>query len=184
MSKKKLIGMKMKKLRGKYGKPLGGKLDMKLEKEDLVRYGELCVEHIVAEAKRAAQYSTALPKDEAFYKSFSYRLQGSSTVLITSSWDWIEIYQNLQEQDPSKDAAFGKPKPYRMTWLTKAKGVDKVPLIDKATGQVVIRSTPLKTADAWIHPGIARHTFINKGMKKAQEQFMKEMIERKLQEIL
>ena len=180
----KLIKGKIKELRGKYGKPLGDSIDIKLEKSDLDRFGELCVKYIVKEAKAAAAYSKSLPKSEEFYNSFGYRIQGSSTVKITSTWDWIEIYQDLQTQGPDNDPAFGKPKPFRMTWATQQKGITKVPLIDKRTGQVVVRSTPLKVADAWIHPGIARHTFINKGMKKAQEEFVKELIEKKLQDVV
>ena len=168
--------IKPKHIRGAYGKPLGGKLNIQLTKEDLTAFGKLCVKYIEEEARAAASYSKSIPKDEAFFKSFSFKISGSSTVKILSSWDWIGIYQNLQEQGFEKDAAFGKPRPFRMTWLTKSAGVDKVPLFDKQTGQIVIRSAPLKAADAWIHPGIARHTFINKAMKRAREEFIGERV--------
>lgn len=168
--------IKPKHIRGAYGKPLSGKLNIQLNKQDLAEFGKLCVEYIEEEARKAARYSKSIPKDEAFFKSFSYKVSGSSTVKILSSWDWIGIYQNLQEQGAENDPAFGKPRPFRMTWLTKNAGVDKVPLFDKDTGQIVIRSAPLKAADAWVHPGIARHTFINKAMKRAREEFIGEKV--------
>ena len=168
--------IKVKELRGAYGKPLENKMAVKLTKSDLNRFGSLCVKYIVEEARAAARYSTSLPKKEAFYKSFGYKIVGSSTVKITSTWDWVEIYQGLQSQGFEDDPAFGKPRPFRMTWLTRSKGVRAVPFVDKKTGQVIVRTAPLKTQDAWIHPGIARHTFISKGMKRAREEFIGETI--------
>tara|TARA_B100000212_G_scaffold301684_1_gene247586 strand:- start:9 stop:581 length:573 start_codon:yes stop_codon:yes gene_type:complete len=183
---KKYIKGKVKELRGAYGKPLGNNLDIVIEKEDLLSFGELCVKYIEEEARAAAQYSKALPKDEKFFKSFRYVLKGSSTIKIVSDWPWIGIYQDLQKKDMDldKDAAFGKPRPFRLSALTQQSGVDKVPMVDKQTGEVIVRTTPLKVADAWIHPGIARHTFINKGLKRARDEFTKGLLERKLAECL
>lgn len=177
-----LMKGKVKELRGAYGQPLGKKVSIKVEKEDLKRFGEMCCEYIELEARKAARYSTALPKSEEFFKSFSYRIVGSSTVKILSSWPWMEIYQNLAKQSGDKDLAFGKPRPFRMTWLTQQAGVKKVPLVDKR-GQVVVRTAPLKVKDAWIHPGIARHTFVNKGMMRAREAFIQHLVSEQAQKI-
>ena len=179
---KKLIKSQVE-LRGAYGQPLGKNLEVKVSKEDLMEFGELCVKYIEEEARNAARYSTMLPKKEEFFKSFGYRLVGSSTVKIVSTWDWLPIYQNLQEQSPDEDPAFGKPKPFRMTHLTQNAGVHKVPMVAK-DGTVIVRSAPLKAQDAWIHPGIARHTFVNKGLKRARDEFVSGLMERKLGEVL
>ena len=181
---KKVAKGTVKELRGAYGKPLGNSVDIKIEKEDLIQFGELCIKYIEQEARKSAEYSSALPKDERFFKSFSYRLKGSSTIKIVSDWEWMGIYQNLQQADLDKEEGFGKPKPFRLSHLTRQAGVNKVPMVDKKTGQVIVRTAPLKVADAWIHPGIARHTFITKGLKRARDEFTKGLVERKLAEAL
>lgn len=177
-----LVKGEVKELRGAYGKPLGDKAQIKVEKEDLIRFGELCCEHIEKEARKAARYSKSLPKSEDFFKSFSYRIVGSSTVKILSNWPWMEIYQNLAKQSGEKDLAFGKPRPFRMDWLTQQRGIKKVPMVTK-TGDVIVRTAPLKVKDAWIHPGIARHTFVNKGMMRAREAFIQELVAKQAQRI-
>jgi hypothetical protein len=79
-----------------------------------------------------------------------------NTVEVSSSWPWIDLI------------TYGTQGPYRMTWLTQAQGVHKVPLRGKH-GELVIRSTPLTTDKAWIHPGIARHTFIERAFRRAKK---------------
>jgi len=172
---KKLLKGKVKILRSAYGKPLGDTVKITMKREELEWFGDLCVKYIVEEAKKASRYASSLPKDEKFYKSFGYKIVGNSTVSITSTWEWLPIYVNLEEQGWDKDPAFGKPRPFRMDWLTRQGGgnqMRKVPFVDKKTNKVIVRSAPLKTADAWIHPGVARHTFVNKGMKRARLEFL------------
>ena len=188
MSKKieKLAKGQIKELRGAYGGPIGDSVNVPVSKADLKLFGELACKYIEQEARKAARYSTALPKDEKFFKSFTYRIVGEKTVKIVSDWPWIQIYQNLQDQAQTgeKDMAFGKPRPFRLTKLTRSAGVHKVPMVDKKTGQVIVRTAPLKAADAWIHPGIARHTFVNKGMLRARKEFVQELVNRNVGKIL
>ena len=151
-------------VRGVYGKPwsrmAGG---VPLTKELLHRLGKVLVDSVVAEAKKdlakkgipSRGSPVGLPDEESFLESFGYRISGESTIEITSTWPWIE--QHVEGRDP-----------YRMTWLTRGKGVYKVPIV-KRDGTVIIRTTPLSTNNAWIHPGFARHTFLERGVRKGRE---------------
>lgn len=134
-----------------------------LTADDLKQFGQMLVDEIVNEAKKdfAKQRKggggpQGLPDSQSFFDSFSYQIKGDA-VEVTSDWPWIE------------DLITGK-KPFKMTWLTRRKGVHKVPIVQR-DGKIVIRSAPLSTADAWIHPGIAKHTFIERGVKKARDRF-------------
>lgn len=87
----------------------------------------------------------------------------SLKVKVDKSTLSIEIVTNY----PNFDKLLEGTDPFPMTWLTQEKGVKIVPL--KADdGTVVFRTTPLKSEDAWIHPGIARHTFLNKAFDRAR----------------
>lgn len=94
-----------------------------------------------------------------FLKSFYFEITGESTISILSSWPWIE--QIVEGRDP-----------YPMPWLTRERGVTRVPIVQN-DGTVVFRMTPFRTADAWIHPGFARHTFINRGVRKGRERSLR-----------
>ena len=156
----------MGRIRGVYGKPwskLAG--DIPLTRELMDRLGQVILDSVIKEAKKdlAKQGRSPTPKGQPeglpatdnFFESFSFKVVGKSTVTIISDWDWIE--QHLEGR-----------KPYPMTWLTRAAGVNKVPMVQK-DGTVLVRCTPLTKAGAWIHPGFARHTFLERGIKKARE---------------
>jgi hypothetical protein len=163
--------MKVKHVGGVYGKPLAKRVSKEITGADLERFGELMVKHVVEAARKAAGKSKSIPRSEKFFSSFSYKIKGSSTVQIVSTWPWVDTL--LKGAGDGADARSGRP--FRMDWLTKEKGVNAVPMFDDA-GRVIIRSAPLTTADAWIHPGIARHTFIRTGVEKAKEEFAREFV--------
>jgi hypothetical protein len=163
--------MKVKHVGGVYGKPLAKRVSAELTSKDLEKFGELMVKYVVEEARKAGGHSSAIPKSERFFGSFSYKIKGASTVQIESTWPWIDTL--VEGAGPGADAKKGKP--FRMDWLTKEKGVNAVPMFDDV-GRVIIRSAPLTKADAWIHPGIARHTFIRRGVEKAKEEFAREFV--------
>lgn len=100
-----------------------------------------------------------IPVSERFIRSFTYKVVGTK-VEISSTWPWVE--QIIE----------GRPE-YPMDWLTKEKGVDKVPMKSRTTGMVVIRSTPKSAKDAWIHPGFKKHNFVRRGFEKARKQMDK-----------
>lgn len=154
-------------IKGVYGKPWSRltTTGVTLDERTLRRLGRALVAAVVAEARVdfARQGKShirgkpeGLPDTEDFFKSFSYRLSGKSTIEILSSWPWIE--QLIEGRDP-----------YPMTWLTRNNGVNVVPIL-KGEGVVLFRTAPLKTQDAWIHPGFARHTFLQRGIKKGREE--------------
>jgi hypothetical protein len=65
-----------------------------------------------------------------------------------------------------------------MKWL---KSTPKKPLIvpmrDHATNQLIFRIAPLKAGEYWIHPGIAKHSFLETAKKKTEEEAKKLFIE-------
>jgi hypothetical protein len=42
---------------------------------------------------------------------------------------------------------------------------------------VIFRTAPLTTANAWIHPGFLRYTFIERGVKKGRVKVFEDMAE-------
>jgi hypothetical protein len=129
----------------------------------LKRLGKALVDAVVAEAKKdlakrgqvARGQPLGLPRDESFFDSFGFQVVGKSTVEITCSWPWIE--QHVDGRTP-----------YRMEWLTQEKGAYRVPMV-QSDGTVIVRMAPLRTNQAWIHPGFARHTFLERGVEKGRE---------------
>jgi hypothetical protein len=104
------------------------------------------------------QYETdsapeGIPRSTKFFNSFHWRVIGQK-IEVYSTWPWIR--QVVEGGDP-----------YKMTWLTKAAGVETVPFTDPM-GKVVFRSTPQNDSDAWVHPGFSKHTFIEKGWERAR----------------
>lgn len=135
----------------------------------LKKIGTLLVDSIVYEAGKdfAKQGNSPTPKGEAeglpgslnFFDSFTYEIKNGKTVIVYSSWPWIE---QLTE---------GR-RAYPMTWLTQQAGVSKVPMQQK-DGTVLIRTTPTSPQEAWIHPGFQKHTFIRRGYDRARRQMDK-----------
>lgn len=156
-------------IRGRYITPLEKKVGAVLDKSDLQFFGRCLIKYIRQEAEKDASKTHQVPVTEDFYKSFSYRVKGN-TIEVSSSWPWIDMI--TQGRDP-----------YPMPWLTQAQGVYKVPLRD-AQGMLVIRSTPLTTDKAWIHPAIARHTFIERAFRRAQKDCISSFLDKKANKIM
>lgn len=154
-------------IKGVYGKPWSRMVSegISLDAKMLHRLGRVLVESVVEEARvdfakqgRAPKppgKPEGIPNTEDFFKSFHHRLTGTSTIEILSTWPYID--QVIEGRDP-----------YPMPWLTRSRGVDVVPIL-KGDGVVIYRTAPLKIQDAWIHPGFARHTFLQRGIKKGRE---------------
>lgn len=103
---------------------------------------------------------------DAFFKSFHYEVKDNK-IDIFSDWPWID--QILEGR-----------KAYPMPWLTKERGVDKVPFPGSAK-TVIIRSTPKYAREAWIHPGFRKHNFVRRGYEKARKKFEEELEKRVLE---
>jgi len=139
-----------------------------LTKEILQELGKTLVAAIVVEAKKdlakqgraptAEGQPEGLPSRGRFFESFDFRISGASTIEITCTWPWID------------QIVEGRP-PFKMEWLTRERGQHRVPMV-QPNGTVLVRMAPLTTANAWIHPGFARHTFLERGVRKGREQMM------------
>lgn len=101
------------------------------------------------------------PKTPDIFSSFGYRIRNGQ-IEITSTWELMGLYVE------------GMPRT-KMKWATRERGVPKVPLIQE-DGTVVIRTTPLRSSDAWIHPGIAKYGFIQQGIKKGMAEAEKVVV--------
>lgn len=143
-----------------------GTIRIPLTRQMLEEIGDVMVKCIVEEAKKdlakqpirsdAIKQPEGIPDSENFFKSFGYQIKGRSTIEITSSWPWIEqITEGVA--------------PFKMDWLTQANGARFVPLRQR-DGTVIIRLAPRDVGSAWIHPGFARHTFIQRGIRKAKKE--------------
>jgi len=191
-------------LRGVYGKPWS-KLakNIPMSRKVLQQVGEILVESIQAEAQKdLARSSGGKPPGVnnvvTFLKSLEYRILGKSTIEVYSTWPYVEQVIAGRVGGPMK-------------WLTQeAQGLTQtvngevklkpstrqgnkfkrrqeggpiiVPIIDN--GRVIFRFAPLQTKDAWIHPGIARHTFIERGIRKGRQKAAKIIGEEAVRQLL
>ncbi len=121
-------------------------------------YGSFLVTEISKEAKRAASVFSRIPDTPDFYNSFTYSIENSK-IIVESSWPWIDPLVEGTEE-------------FKMDWLTKEKGVSKIPIF-QSDGSVIFRNTPLRVVDAWIHPAITKHSFIQNGVDSARRRLMK-----------
>lgn len=120
---------------------------------ELHELGRKWLRYIREEAASDRLRSPQIPRSEAFLKSFSYKVVEGS-LEITSDWPWFELLFD------------GTDGPYRMKWLTRSAGVHRIPF-RRPDGTVVFRTAPLTAADAWVHPGVARHTFVQRAYERA-----------------
>jgi len=158
--------MKAKIVRKAYGKPWTQILkEVEVSRELLEGVGKLLVKHVVKEARadlaRQGNKRTpigmpeGIPASEKFFDSFSWKLSGPRTVDVVSTWPWIR--QILDGR-----------RAFRMKWLTRAAGRDRVPLRQE-DGTVVIRMAPDRPENAWIHPGFDKHNFVDRAFRKAKK---------------
>lgn len=145
----------------------------------LGRVGDMLVDAIVFEAGKdfAKQGNSPTPRGEAegiprslrFFDSFGHKIVKGTQVEIFCTWPWIE--QIVQ----------GRP-PYPMTWLTHQAGISKWG-IRQSDQKVLIKTTPLGSQDAWIHPGFRKHTFVRRGYDRARRQ-MKSLLNERVAKVL
>ena len=178
-------------LRGALGGVAAKKLEIPVTPDLLERLGKCMVDTFAKEAKKdfAKRGWTGEAQDGSapIWDSFSYQIRGERTVEIVSTFPYIE---QMVEKDT---------KPYKMTWLTQEAKERKpaqfpltpregklrmklggrvsdggrlplvVPLKAK-NGTVIFRTAPLTFQDAWVHPGIAKFTFVQRAARKGREQ--------------
>lgn len=184
------------KMRGLYGKPLLKAGDKAVVNDKLLRKAAaIILRSVKREIRKDMEKAKGLrggtwpkpyedrnpipiPQGEAFIRSFYWRIKGGSTIEIWSSWPTAEAHTAPPTQRGLDAAVPGVPlqhpkKGIPMTWLVQPK-VKYVPIITE-NGQVIIRTAPLKEADAWIHPGFTRYTFIERGIRKGRVEVVKKL---------
>jgi hypothetical protein len=109
----------------------------------------------------------------SFFDSFSIKISGARTLEIVSSWPWIE---GLIEGRPR--AAMTKH-----TQLNPKLRNKPIPFMGIG-GKVIFRMAPLAFGKIWVHPGIAKHTFIQRGLAKARTKLREGMMAKILLEQL
>jgi hypothetical protein len=118
------------------------------------------------------------------WKSFSYTTGGDDVNLMSSFPGLGDLSKGtephkmpwLTQAAKKKNPGSYKTTPSEIGWRPKglmAKRQRKsliVPMKDDS-GKVVFRTAPLKLRDAWVHPGIAKFNFLNRGVRKARDEF-------------
>jgi len=176
-------------IRGIYGKPLlkrDGPTALQMPLPMLKRAGEIFLKSIKKEIQKDMAKTAGLrgrgkpvpiPDSVKFVDSFSYRIKGKSTIEITSNWPTAEAHLVVPARRITdlRGDDIRATNTYKMTWLA---GFPRrtIPLVTQE-GRVIFRTTPLRTADAWIHPGFIRYTFIERGVSKGRVKVFEEMAE-------
>ena len=137
---------------------------MKFDRKALDELGKTWVKFVREEIRKDAQKSTFIPRSPEFPKSFSYEVESGGIVSLYSTWPWLDIITN------------GTPGKFKMAWLTQDAGVNIVPLVQK-DGSVHFRTAPLNVGKAWVHPKIAKHTFISRAYERAFEYHYEKVIQ-------
>ncbi len=129
---------------------------MKFDRDALEAFGKTWLKYLKEEIRKDAQKSTFIPRDPEFLKSFSYAVESGGIIAMYSTWPWLDIITN------------GTRGKYKMAWLTQDAGVNIVPLTQR-DGSIQFRTAPLNVGKAWVHPKIAKHTFIARSYERAFE---------------
>jgi len=121
------------------------------------------------------------------WDSFSYQISGKSTLEITSTfWGLSEmtseegipgrqmtwLTQSRKDHHPTEFALTDEEKKLKMKKsgrLSKGKRLPLVVPVKSKAGTVIFRTAPLKIGQAWVHPGIARFTFMERAIKKGRQ---------------
>ena len=113
---------------------------------------------------RSASFLSAL--DYEIVKESRGKYSFKLTLKYDEKWSFLSAYLE------------STGKPYKMRWLTRSemKKNAKIPIKDKKTGDLVFRSVPLTTKNAWVHPGVKKFTWIDKGVRKGIDRAMPEVM--------
>lgn len=176
-------------VRGVYGGPLAklAKLTEEIPKEVLLKVAKVIVDSVVDEARKdfaKRGWSLNDPKGgPPLDKSFSYSIRGDKTIEITSTyWGLTELQDGIprhpmtwltqegRDKSPTKHEL--PPAERRKSIHRGPKGKNRKPLVvplKTDAGTVIFRTAPLMMKDAWIHPGIAKFTFLERGIQKGRK---------------
>ena len=174
-------------IRGVYGGPVASKMQIPVTRDLLEKLGECLVDAFFKEAKKdfAKRGWSGEAEDGSamIWDSFSFKIRGESTLEVLSTYPHLD--ELTTRNTPryrmtwlTQEAKNTRPTRYALTDAEKKKGMkragrvrdgDRMPLVvpikPRGGGTVVFRTAPLKLEDAWVHPGIARFTFIERAVR-------------------
>lgn len=148
--------------------------DPKIKQKLLAELGRALVDQVIYEGRkdlaRAGKSSRGKPVadggglGESFFRTVKYRIRGERTIELYSNWEWLEtLIKGMPKSKMSSLVANNNPR----LWRNGKNGkVRKTLPIKNGKGGVVFRVAPLSLEDAWVHPGIAKHTFWDRGVRK------------------
>ena len=93
----------------------------------------------------------------SFFDSFKVKINGKR-FSITSTWPWIENLLGGSNEGPMQQFTQANPK------------FKKKPIPMLIDGKVIFRMAPAAKGALWIHPGYARHTFVQRGIARAKKE--------------
>lgn len=145
---------KFKKVKGDFGLSIFKSGEHWLDESTKYKVGEFFIDALREEIQVDRDKIGQLPETERFEESFEFQIKGDE-IVVSSTWPWVERYVEGRDAFP-------------MDWLTRSQGAYKVPIMQK-DGTVVVRMAPLTLQDAWIHPAIAKHNFIQRATDRTLE---------------
>ena len=184
------IKMEPKRVRGVYGKPWSKLSNIPITREVLEKLGACLVRTVVEEAKKDFAKRGWSVKDPMggppIHQSFSYNIRGKSTIEVLSTFYGMSelgrgsiperrmtwLTQEAKEKHPERYRLTRRERKLRMRPAGRPSKGTRLPLvvpIQSDGGAVVFRMAPLTTRQAWVHPGIAKFTFIQRGIRKGLE---------------
>lgn len=101
----------------------------------------------------------------SFFNTVKYQIIGSSTIEIISDWEWLELVLNgMPKTKMIKLVAQRNPNLWKRT--SSGKLVRKAIPLKGKNGTINFRLPPLTIDKVWVHPGVSKHTFWQKGIDK------------------
>lgn len=132
--------------------------------EFMENFGNAILYHVIQEAKadlkadlKGPGRPEGIPDDPKFFESFGFDVVGASIHLYST---WPQITEIIEGRNS-----------FPMKWLTKP-FVKAIPIQNKR--ETIFRSAPDRH-HAWIHPGFAKHSFVERGVSKALSGFDKQL---------
>lgn len=187
---------------GAYGGVFGKKIDLEVSREMLTTLGKCLVKAVSKEASKDWAKRGWSEWDDVhkvrISESFGWRIKGKRTVELTCRFSNITRLIEGVPRHPmpwlTQEGKDSYPSKYQLTEAEQEKGMkrggrvsqgERLPLIvplEGPGGTVIFRMAPLKTSEAWIHPGIAKFTFLRRGIEKGKQTCMEtlgpEIVER------
>lgn len=96
-----------------------------------------------------------IPDSKSFVDSFKVRISGNM-IEIYSDWPTADAHLNKQDKGP-----------FPMTWLSRPDL--SYARITTQDGLSLVRSTP-SSPNFWVHPGFKKYSFLERGVRKGQEE--------------